>query len=73
MSRQASTSSSSQGSVNSYVVRLGLSLLLAIGPIAAAMSGVGPHNLPRPAIVVLCVGLLLVQLVWSLHPGPRKN
>jgi cytochrome o ubiquinol oxidase operon protein cyoD len=73
MNTQASTSSSSRGSVNDYVVRLGLSLLLAIGPVAAAMSGVGPRNLPRPAIVVLCVGLLLVQLVWSLHPGARKN
>jgi heme/copper-type cytochrome/quinol oxidase subunit 4 len=73
MSRQASTSSASQRSVNSYAVRVGLSLLLAVGPIAAAMSGVGPHNLPRPAIVVLCVGLLLVQLVWSLHPGTRKD
>jgi cytochrome o ubiquinol oxidase operon protein cyoD len=73
MGTQATTSSSSQGSLNSYAVRLGLSLLLAIGPIAAAMSGVGPDKLPLPAIVVLCVGVLLVQLVWSLHPGTRKG
>jgi heme/copper-type cytochrome/quinol oxidase subunit 4 len=50
-----------------------LSLLLAIGPIGAAMSGMAPHKLPLPAIVVLCVGLLLVQLVWLLHPAPRKS
>ena len=73
MSAHAVPSSSSHGSVGSYAVRVGLSLLLAIGPIGAAMSGIAPHKLSLPAIVVLCVGLLLVQLVWFLHPGTRKG
>jgi cytochrome o ubiquinol oxidase operon protein cyoD len=73
MSAHGGISSSVHGSGGSYVVRLVLSVLLAIGPIGAAMSGIGPHKLPLPAIVVLCVGLLLVQLVWFLHPGTRKD
>jgi len=73
MSTHASMSSSSHSSVGSYAVRLGLCFLLAIGPVGAAMSGIAPHGLPLPAIVVLCVGLLLVQLVWVLHPGTRKD
>jgi heme/copper-type cytochrome/quinol oxidase subunit 4 len=73
MSTQAITSSSSRGSVGSYAVHLGLSLLLlAIGPIGAAVSGIAPRKLPLPAIVVLCIGLLLVQLVWFAHPGTRR-
>lgn len=76
MSTHASISSSSDGSVGSigsYAVRLGLCFLLAVGPIGAALSGVAPHKLPLPAIVVLCVGLLLVQLVWLLHPGTGRR
>jgi heme/copper-type cytochrome/quinol oxidase subunit 4 len=73
MNTHAVTSSSSHGSVGRYAGRVGLSLLLAIGPIGAAMSGMAPRRLPLPAIVVLCVGLLLVQLVWFLHPAPRKG
>jgi len=73
MSAHARISSSFHGSGGSYAVRLALCVLLAIGPIGAAMSGIAPHKLPLPAIVVLCVGLLLVQLVWFLHPGTRKD
>ena len=73
MNAHAVTSSSSHGNLGRYAVRVGLSLLLAIGPIGATMSGVAPHKLPLPAIVVLCVGLLLVQLVWFLHPGTRNG
>jgi heme/copper-type cytochrome/quinol oxidase subunit 4 len=61
------------GGVGSYAVRLGLCFLLAVGLIGAALSGIAPDNLPRPAIVVLCVGLLLVQLVWFLHPGTGRR
>jgi heme/copper-type cytochrome/quinol oxidase subunit 4 len=76
MSTHASIPSSSDGSVGSigsYAVRLGLCFLLAVGPIGAALTGIAPHKLPLPAIVVLCVGLLLVQLVWRLHPGTGRR
>jgi cytochrome o ubiquinol oxidase operon protein cyoD len=73
MNAHAITSSSSHGPIGSYAVRLGLSFLLIIGPFGAVMSGIVPRALALPAIVVLCVGQLLVQLVWFLHPGTRKE
>ena len=73
MNTHAIISSSSQGSAGSYAMRVGLSLLLLIGPLGAMMTGIVPRVLSLPAIVVLCVGQLLVQLVWSLHPGTRKH
>lgn len=73
MNTRAVTSSSSQGSVGSYAIRLGMSFLLTIGPLAAVMAGFIPRQVRLPAIVVLCVGYLLMQLVWFLHPGTRKE
>jgi cytochrome o ubiquinol oxidase operon protein cyoD len=73
MNAHAITSSVFQGSVRSYAVRLGLSILLFVGPFGAVMTGIVPRELSLPAIVVLCVGQLLVQLVWSVHPGTRKD
>jgi cytochrome o ubiquinol oxidase operon protein cyoD len=73
MNAHAITSSVFQGSVGSYAVRLGLSILLLVGPFGAVMTGSVPRALSLPAIVVLCVGQLLVQLVWSVHPGTRKD
>lgn len=71
--RTTSSSSSPRGSIGSYAVRLGLSLLLTIGPLAAVMAGLVPREARLPAIVVLCVGHLLLQLVWFFHPGTRKE
>ena len=73
MNTHAIIFSSSQGRAGSYVTRLGLSFLLLIGPLGAILTGIVPRVLSLPAIVVLCVGQLLVQLVWSLHPGTRKR
>ena len=73
MNTRTTTSSSSRGSIGSYAVRLGLSLLLTIAPLAAVMAGFVPHAARLPAIVMLCVGYLLTQLVWFWHPGTRKE
>ena len=72
MSAHAITSSS-YGGIGSYLMRLGLSFLLILGTFGAVMSGTVPRQLSLPAIVVLCAGHLLIQLVWFLHPGTRKE
>jgi cytochrome o ubiquinol oxidase subunit IV len=73
MNAHVITSSAIQGSAGSYAARLGLSFLLILVPLGAVMAGLVPGELSRPAIVVLCVGQVLVQIVWSLHPGTRKG
>lgn len=73
MNTRAATSTSSYGSVSSYAIRLGFSLMLIIGPLAAVMGGFVPPQVRLHAMVVLCVGHLLMQLVWFLHPGTRKE
>ncbi|WP_338763294.1 cytochrome o ubiquinol oxidase subunit IV [Massilia sp. METH4] len=73
MTTRATISSSSHGSIGRYAIRLGLSLLLAVGPLAAVMAGFVPREVRLPAIVVLCAGHLLMQLVWFWHPGTRKD
>lgn len=73
MSTHASTSTSSHGSIGGYAVGLALSFLLTIGSFGAVMTGVVPHELRLTAIVALCVVQLLVQLVWFLHLGTRKD
>lgn len=73
MNTRAATSSSSRASVGSHAVRFGLSFLLAIGPLAAVMAGFVPHEVRLPAILLLCVGHLLMQLVWFFHPGTRRD
>ena len=72
MSAHAITSSS-HGGIGGYLMRLGLSFLLVLGTFGAVVSGTVPHRLSLPAIVVLCAGHLLVQLVWFLHPGTRRE
>lgn len=54
-------------------MRLGLSFLLVLGTFGAVMGGAVPRQLSLPAILVLCVGHVLVQLVWFVHPGTRKE
>jgi cytochrome o ubiquinol oxidase operon protein cyoD len=73
MNAHVITSSAFQGSAGSYAARLGLSFLLILVPFGAVMAGLVPSELSRPAIVVLCVGQVLVQIVWSVHPGSRKR
>lgn len=73
MNTHVVTSSSPHGSIGSYAVRLGLSFLLTVGPLFAVVAGIIPPGARLPAIVMLCVGHLLMQLVWFLHPGTRKD
>jgi cytochrome o ubiquinol oxidase operon protein cyoD len=65
----------SHGSVKSYVIGFALSLVLTILSFWAVKSGVVPHGEILPAIVVLAVVQLLVQLVFFLHmgTGPDKG
>jgi cytochrome o ubiquinol oxidase operon protein cyoD len=64
---------SSPGSMKSYTVGLALSVLLTLASFGAVMTGAIPHHLRLPVIVVLCVVQLLVQLVYFLHLGTRKD
>jgi cytochrome o ubiquinol oxidase operon protein cyoD len=73
MNAHVITSSAFLGSAGNYATRLGLSFLLFLVPFGAVMAGLVPGEMSRPAIVVLCVGQMLVQIVWSLHPGTRKH
>lgn len=65
------------GSLTSYTIGFFLSLLLTAGSFGAVMSGIVPHTLILPAIVVLAVVQLLVQLILFLHlgsaPAQRNN
>jgi cytochrome o ubiquinol oxidase operon protein cyoD len=63
----------STGSIKSYTVGLLLSVALTLAAFGAVMTGVVPHHLRMPAIVVLCVAQLLVQLVYFLHLGTAKD
>ena len=57
------------GSMKSYVVGFILSLVLTVLSFGAIMSGVVPHDMMLPAIVILALAQLLVQLVYFLHMG----
>jgi cytochrome o ubiquinol oxidase subunit IV len=62
------------GSLRSYVVGLGLSLLLTLASFGAVMAGdVMPSGVGLAVIVVLCVAQLIVQLVWFLHIGTARD
>ncbi len=61
------------GSLTSYTIGFLLSLLLTAGSFGAVMSGVVPHAMILPAIVVLAVTQLLVQLALFLHLGSAPD
>lgn len=63
----------SHGSVKGYVVGFVLSLVLTALSFWAVKSGVVPHGMILPAIVVLAVVQLLVQLVFFLHMGTAAD
>lgn len=65
--------SDSLGSVRSYTFGLLLSVVLTLASFGAVMTGIVPNHLRLPAIVVLCVAQLLVQLVYFLHLGSSKD
>jgi len=60
------------GSLTSYTIGFLLSLVLTALSFGAVMSGAVPHHLILPAIVVLAVVQLLVQLVLFLHLGSGR-
>lgn len=68
-----STSRESHGSLRSYTVGLLISLALTLVAFGAVMSDSVPHAVRLPAIVVLCVLQLYVQLVFFLHLGSAKS
>ena len=59
----------SHGSVKSYVVGFGLSLVLTALSFGTLMSGLVPHDMALGTITILAVVQLLVQLVFFLHLG----
>jgi cytochrome o ubiquinol oxidase operon protein cyoD len=61
------------GSVTSYTIGFGLSVLLTLASFGAVMSDLVPRELRLTAIAVLCVAQLLVQLVYFLHMGSSKD
>ncbi len=65
----AQSHAASHGSVTSYAVGFGISLLLTVLSFGAVMAGLVPHGSILGAITVLAVVQLLVQLVFFLHLG----
>lgn len=69
----ASHAVASHGSLKSYSVGLVLSLVLTLASFGAVMLDVLPRSMRLPAIVLLCVAQLVVQLVYFLHMGTSKD
>ncbi|KWV58476.1 cytochrome o ubiquinol oxidase subunit IV [Rhizobium altiplani] len=71
MSQSASEAyvAASHASMKSYVIGFGLSLLLTGLSFGTVMSGLVRDDLVLPAITVLAVAQLVVQLVFFLHLG----
>jgi cytochrome o ubiquinol oxidase operon protein cyoD len=63
----------SHGNLRSYFAGLLISLALTLAAFGAVMTGKLPHAARLPAIVVLCVAQLYVQLVYFLHLGAARS
>lgn len=65
------------GSTKSYLIGFALSVVLTLASFGVVMSGLVPHDLMMPGIVVFGVAQLIVQLVFFLHmstsPAQRGN
>ncbi len=61
------------GGLRSYFVGLLISLAMTLASFGVVMTGVVPQAMRLPAIVVLCVAQLYVQLVYFLHLGSAKD
>ena len=61
------------GTLKSYLVGFGLSIVLTLLSFGLVMAGVVPRSLALPGIVALCVAQLLVQLVFFLHMGASRS
>ncbi len=63
----------SHGSPKSYLIGFALSLGLTVLSFGAVMSGLVSQPMILPAIVVLAVAQLVVQLVFFLHLGASPD
>lgn len=61
------------GSMKSYVIGFVLSLILTALSFGAVMSGALPHGAILPAIVILAVAQLVVQLFYFMHLGSASE
>ena len=64
--------SAAHGSLKSYLVGFGLSIVLTLLSFGLVMTGVVPRSLALPGVIVLCVAQLLVQLVFFLHMSTAR-
>lgn len=55
-----------------YLIGFVLSLALTLASFGVVMQDVLPRPMILPAVVVLCVAQLVVQLVYFLHLGPSR-
>lgn len=69
----AAADDGAHGSLTSYTAGFFLSLVLTGLSFGAVMSGAVPHQMILPAIVVLAVVQLLVQLILFLHLGSAPD
>ena len=67
----------SHGSLKSYLAGFALSLILTLLSFGCVMTGLLPHDMVKPGLLVFCVAQVLVQLVFFLHlsfaPAQRNN
>jgi cytochrome o ubiquinol oxidase operon protein cyoD len=61
------------GSLKSYLIGFGLSLVFTFASFGLAMSGMVSRSFALPGIIILCLAQLLVQLVCFLHLGKSQR
>ncbi|WP_130618243.1 cytochrome o ubiquinol oxidase subunit IV [Dyella amyloliquefaciens] len=61
------------GSTKSYLIGFALSVVLTLASFGVVMSGLVPHDLMMPGIIVFGVAQLVVQLVCFLHMGTSPS
>ena len=57
------------GSLKTYLVGFALSIVLTLLSFGCVMTGMVPHHLIVPGLMVFCVAQVLVQLGFFLHMG----
>jgi cytochrome o ubiquinol oxidase operon protein cyoD len=61
------------GSTKSYLIGFALSVVLTLASFGVVMSGMVPHDMMMPGIIVFGVAQLVVQLVFFLHMGTSPS
>ena len=69
----ASHAPGAPGALKNYVVGFLLSLALTLASFGVVMRDVLPRPMILPAIVLLCIAQLMVQLVYFLHVGASRD